>query len=647
MAIIKCKMCGGDLKLIEGASTAECEFCGSIQTIPKADDEKKLTLFARANRLRIACEFDKAAGVYESIVADFPEEAEAYWGLVLCKYGIEYVDDPATGKKIPTCHRSSFDSVMEDSDFEQTLENADPMARRVYREEARQIEEIRKGIIAVSANEEPYDIFICYKESDTNGDRTLDSVLAQDIYDALTDKGYRVFFSRITLEDKLGVAYEPYIFAALNSAKIMLVVGTDYEYFNAVWVRNEWSRYLKIISKDRSRALFPCYKNISPYDIPKEFAHLQGQDMGKIGAMQDLLRGIEKHLPAKAVAPATAARPAAAPSTPAPNTSRNYSYTPTPAARPAVTPGVAASPVNTGVTSTASYNYTPAKKSASRKPSLMGQILGGIGMAAALLAILGIGVAIYFEIAARWINPARRYKEATAAMAAGEYWKADDSFRMAGEYKDAPQQAYQTRLLCLIQAGMEIVDEKYVVFGSYEQNNKDDGPEPIEWVPLALDMNRVLLVSRYALDYMDYGGYDTLWENSPVRVWLNDSFLTMAFTKEQQEAIAITTNYNNIDNDYTEDDMSYNGSTDETRDQVFLLDMEDASMYMDLLPQYKYTQATEYAKSLGAHVADNGNTWWSLRSSSAKFVGAESGYGTTSVCAVRPAIWVDLDAIGE
>ena len=297
MAVIKCKMCGGDLNLIEGASTAECEFCGSVQTVPKVDDEKKITLFARANRLRSACEFDKAAGIYESIVADFPEEAEAYWGLVLCKYGIEYVDDPATGKKIPTCHRSSFDSILEDSDFEQALENADLLARRVYREEAKQIEEIRKGIIAVSNNEAPYDIFICYKETDENGGRTLDSVLAQDIYDALTEKGYRVFFSRITLEDKLGQEYEPYIFAALNSAKIMLAFGTDYEYFNAVWVKNEWSRFLKLMAKDKSKHLIPCFKGIDAYDMPKEFARLQAQDLGKVGAVQDLLRGIGKLMP--------------------------------------------------------------------------------------------------------------------------------------------------------------------------------------------------------------------------------------------------------------------------------------------------------------------------------------------------------------
>ena len=299
MSVIKCKMCGGDLDISEGLSVCECEYCGTKQTVPTADNEKKLTLFGRANRLRLANEFDKAAGAYESIVADFPEEAEAYWGLVLCRYGIEYVDDPATGKKIPTCHRVSFDSVMEDSDFEQACENADAIARRQYRDEAKQFEDIRRGIIEVSGKEAPYDIFICYKETAEDGDRTIDSVIAQDVYDALTDKGYRVFFSRISLEDKLGTEYEPYIFAALNSAKIMLAFGTDYEYYNAVWVKNEWSRFLKLMEKDKSKHLIPCYKNLDPYDMPKEFQRLQGQDMGKVGAVQDLLRGIEKILPRK------------------------------------------------------------------------------------------------------------------------------------------------------------------------------------------------------------------------------------------------------------------------------------------------------------------------------------------------------------
>ena len=297
MSVFKCKMCGGDLVIEQGSTVAECEYCGSKQTVPTADSEKKLTLFGRAGRLLRSCEFDKAAGIFETIIADFPEEAEAYWGLVLCRFGIEYVDDPKTGKKIPTCHRSGFESVMDDKDFEQACENADPLARKLYREEAKKFEELRKSIIEVSGREEPYDIFICYKETAEDGQRTIDSVLAQDIYEKLTDAGYRVFFSRITLEDKLGQEYEPYIFAALNSAKVMLVFGSDYEYFNAVWVKNEWSRYLKLMEKDKEKRLIPCYKDIDAYDMPKEFAKLQAQDMGKVGADQDLVRAIKKLLP--------------------------------------------------------------------------------------------------------------------------------------------------------------------------------------------------------------------------------------------------------------------------------------------------------------------------------------------------------------
>ena len=294
MAILKCKMCGGNLEVQEGITVCECEYCGSMQTVPNVDDEKKFNLFTRANRLRSACEFDKAAGVYETIVSDFQEEAEAYWGLLLCKYGIEYVDDPKTGKKIPTCHRSSFDSIFEDTNFEMVMECSDSISRGIYREEAKTIENLRVGIIEISSKEEPYDIFICYKETDSNGDRTTDSVIAQDVYDALTEKGYKVFFSRITLEDKLGQEYEPYIFSALNSSKIMLAFGTDYEHYNAVWVKNEWSRFLGLIEAGQKKTLIPCYKNIDAYDMPAEFKKLQAQDMGKVGAIQDLLRGIDK-----------------------------------------------------------------------------------------------------------------------------------------------------------------------------------------------------------------------------------------------------------------------------------------------------------------------------------------------------------------
>ncbi len=186
-------------------------------------------------------------------------------------------------------------SILTDEDYLAAVENApDEESRRIYQEEAARIAEIKKGILAISANEKPYDVFICYKETDENGQRTRDSQWAQDVYYGLTEQGLKVFFSRITLEDKLGQQYEPYIFAALNSAKVMVVIGSRPEYFNAVWVKNEWSRYLSLMKHDHKRLLIPCYRGMDPYDLPEELSMLQSQDMSKIGFMQDLLRGIQK-----------------------------------------------------------------------------------------------------------------------------------------------------------------------------------------------------------------------------------------------------------------------------------------------------------------------------------------------------------------
>ena len=293
--IIKCKMCGGDIDFIPGATYGTCEYCGSTSTIPQAEDENKLNRYNRANHFRRQCEFDKAVAAYEKILEQDDTDAEAHWGAVISRFGIEYVEDPATHQRIPTCHRVQVASILTDEDYLAAVENApDEESRRIYQEEAARIAEIQKGILAISANEKPYDVFICYKETDENGQRTRDSQWAQDVYYGLTEQGLKVFFSRITLEDKLGQQYEPYIFAALNSAKVMVVIGSRPEYFNAVWVKNEWSRYLSLMKHDHKRLLIPCYRGMDPYDLPEELSMLQSQDMSKIGFMQDLLRGIQK-----------------------------------------------------------------------------------------------------------------------------------------------------------------------------------------------------------------------------------------------------------------------------------------------------------------------------------------------------------------
>lgn len=292
--VFKCKMCGGDIEVVEGSNIGKCLYCKSTMTLPSVDNEKLLNLYNRANNLRLSNEFDKAYGVYETILEIDENQLEAHWGLILCRYGVEYVDDPKTKKKMITCHRTKYESVLTDPDYKIIISKAYGEALNIYKEEAKTISNIQKKALEISNNEEDYDIFICYKEGDINGDRTPDSVIAQDIYNKLTDLNYKVFFARITLADKLGEEYEPYIFSALNSSKVMLVVGTNADNLNSVWVKNEWSRYLDLIKNKKKKVLIPVYSKMDAYELPEEFSMLQALCIDKVGSMQDLITAVGK-----------------------------------------------------------------------------------------------------------------------------------------------------------------------------------------------------------------------------------------------------------------------------------------------------------------------------------------------------------------
>ena len=155
MTIFKCKMCGGTLE-INNQTVATCEYCGAQQTLPKLDDDKRVNMYDRANHFRRNNEFDKAMGIYENILNEDNTDAEAYWSLVLCRYGIEYVEDPSTRKRIPTVNRAQFTSIFDDDNYKSALQYADSYQKSIYEEEAKAINEIQKGILAISSQEEPF-----------------------------------------------------------------------------------------------------------------------------------------------------------------------------------------------------------------------------------------------------------------------------------------------------------------------------------------------------------------------------------------------------------------------------------------------------------------------------------------------------------
>lgn len=296
MTVFQCRCCGAVLEVNTAKTYCECSFCGVTQTVPILDFDEKTILWERADNLRRGGEYDRAMAVYDQLAELCPDDPDIYWSKTLCRYGVEYVEENGSHKRVPTLNRIQYESVVEDENYRKAVELADDGRQRVYIIWAKQLEELRRNILAVTLAEKPYDIFICYKETDGNGRRTEDSVIAAQMYRNLTAEGWRVFFSRVTLEDKAGTAFEPYIFAALNSAKIMLAVGTKPEHFNAVWTRNEWSRFLALTDGDPEKTLAVLYKGMLPAQLPEEFAHLRRFDISDPDFYEELMRGVRKTL---------------------------------------------------------------------------------------------------------------------------------------------------------------------------------------------------------------------------------------------------------------------------------------------------------------------------------------------------------------
>ena len=283
-------MCGGSINVAERVPVAQCPYCKETQTFSMIDDKKRASLFNRANDLRLAGEFDKAADIYEKIIDEDNNDSEAHWGLFLSKYGVEYVKDTITSTYKPTLHRLSSVSVFDDVDYQSTIKYASPISAMKYKKDAEIIEVVMKELLMISACQESYDIFLSYKElDDTTKQRTNDSYLAHDLYNELTAKGYKVFFAPKSLGAGL---YEPKIYAAIISSKVMIVLGTKPEYFNAVWVKNEWTRFIELIENGEAKTIIPVYKNMKANELPNRLSNHQAYDMSSMSFLPSLLESI-------------------------------------------------------------------------------------------------------------------------------------------------------------------------------------------------------------------------------------------------------------------------------------------------------------------------------------------------------------------
>ena len=237
------------------------------------------------------------------------------------------------------------------------------------------------------------------------------------------------------------------------------------------------------------------------------------------------------------------------------------------------------------------------------------------------------------------------YCEAVALMDAGKLREACTVFNYIASYKDSAEKAKAAYAQYMTNKQQTFEVGRYVSFGAIEQDNDlSNGIEDIEWLVLAKEDNRVLVISRYGLFPVSYNNTRTnvTWESCTLRQWLNSDFLNGAFLVQEQEQIPTVTV------------VAQAREGNDTQDKIFLLNVAEAEQYLGNSDGLN-CQATEYAAANGARVSDsNGNCNWWLRTPGkeerdlAVYVNDMGGIarigGMVHIIefAIRPAMWITI-----
>lgn len=187
-----------------------------------------------------------------------------------------------------------------------------------------------------------------------------------------------------------------------------------------------------------------------------------------------------------------------------------------------------------------------------------------------------------------------------------------------------------------------------ITFGSYEQDNQiENGKEPLEWIVLDVQDNQAMLLSKYCIDTVIFypERVPMYWGKSDLRAWMNGDFLQETFTPEQQAHILTTTVKN-------ANPHGMKGAGDDTQDKIYLLSKSEV---LHFFPEQadRVAYPTEYAKSKGCTIDPiTGSCRWWTRTSGARKMdicgmrldGRISSYGMQDVDwptnTMRPVMWV-------
>lgn len=309
---IICPVCGSNLVEEIENGRLKCASCGTvIENESTFSDTNAIMSYLDGSQFETAENYCR-----DALARNGESHPILNWLLFLAKNKIHFVNDPKTNERKPVFYSERVfkrDCVFDDENYNLAIQGK---YHSKYQHFGELIEAIRMGLCEKISEEADTDIFISFKSTEEVTDsegkirsvETFDQKKGWEIYNYFTSKGYKVFFSPVSIGkgNVLGQMYEPKIFAALASCRAMILIGTKKSYITDGWVRDEWTRYLYFMknckNKKSSRlnkandSLFYVFDKQPPADLPSQIAEIEGVDCSSAYYLDDLYKAIKARI---------------------------------------------------------------------------------------------------------------------------------------------------------------------------------------------------------------------------------------------------------------------------------------------------------------------------------------------------------------
>lgn len=298
--VFKCKNCGGEVAP-DGAENGvlRCIYCNGIFTVPRQNADPMAIASLRIGESNLdSCRFDDAYTAYQKAASLSPDEPEAYFGMALANAKVQYLKDIVNGGRLqPIVYEITDKSFQKDKNYLKALGLASSAQKTEYEKKAKEIDEIRRKFFDLKSAGLDYDCFICTKVSAEDGGHTEDSHIAAKLYHRLKEEGFKPFYSEEETRGRTGSDYEALILYALYSSESMLLVCTDESYLQTPWVKNEYTRFLKMMREDekQSDSLTFVFDETPVERLPGVDGKIQGVPFRSYDALERIKEFVKRH----------------------------------------------------------------------------------------------------------------------------------------------------------------------------------------------------------------------------------------------------------------------------------------------------------------------------------------------------------------